>query len=94
MILWHCCFGVRLVLRHSVDNHDAVAQMDMVARHANESLDQVHVVAIFIGHRFVKDHNIAALGLTVVNERHPFGGWSEGDAIYQQMVAHQECLFH
>ena len=98
MIFRRCRLGVRLVLRHAVEDHDAVAQMDMVAGHADQPLHQGQILGISIRiqvrHGLDEDHNVVAPGLAVVNQRHPLRGRGQGDAIHQQVVAHQQRLLH
>ena len=79
---WDCSGSCRLsrgqILGHAVEDHDAVAQMDMVAGNADQPLHQDQVlripIAVRIRHRLEEDHDVAALRLAVVNQRHPLGG--------------------
>jgi len=76
---------------------EAGAQVDVIAGDADEALDQGLVdqlVAHRVRHRLDEDHDIVAPGLAVVNQRHPFGRGREGDAVDQQVVAHQQSLLH
>src|SRR5580692_7611185 len=67
--------GVRLWLRDAVEDHDAVAQMDVVTRHPDEALHESGVYRLAIGiHRIeagLEDRldeadNVAAPGLSVM----------------------------
>ena len=92
--------GVRLGLGHAVEDNDAVAQMDVVAGHADEALDQEEVLGLAVGVRLGlgdgldEDDDVAAPRLAVVNQRHPLGGRSERDAVDDKVIADQQRLLH
>src|SRR5580658_2298349 len=86
--------SVWLWLRDAVENHDAVAQMDVVTRHPDEALDESGVYRLAIGihrieagleDRLDEDDNVAAPGLTVMNKGHPLCGRSQIDAVNNQV---------
>src|ERR1035437_228410 len=68
--------------------------MNTVAGNANQPLYQDEVIPLCISNRLVEDHDVAAPGLAVVNQRHPFGGRGKGDAVHHQVIAHQQRLLH
>jgi hypothetical protein len=51
-------------------------------------------IRIQVRHGLDEDHDVAALWLAIVNQRHPLGGRSEGDAVHHQVIAHQQRLLH
>ena len=82
LVVFRRC-GLRVRLRlwsHSVEDHDAIAKMDMVAGYANQPFDQEEVLRLAVsiqfrlGNGLDKDDDVAALRLTVVNQWHPLGG--------------------
>lgn len=88
---------MRLVLGHSVDDYGAIAQVNMIAWNADQSLHQKLVFrpAIdVVGNRLEKDYDIPAFRFTVVNHRHPLGRRGKRDAIHHQVISHQQRVFH
>src|ERR1035437_1648696 len=71
---------LRRVLRDAVQDHGSVTQMDMIARHADEALDQDQVLRVAIRVWFGfrgwpdEDYDIPALRLAIVDQPHPPGG--------------------
>jgi hypothetical protein len=84
--------GLRLILRDSVEVDDAVAEMDVVAGDADGAFDEEEVRGL--GVRLEEDDNVAAADVAVVDERGPLRGRSEGDAVYQNVVANEQRLLH
>src|ERR1700677_359179 len=78
------------LLRFSIQEDDAVAQVDPIARNADDPLHQVQ--ARFS--RLEKDDDVAAANITIVDKRSPLGLWRQGDTVHQHMVANQQSLFH
>ena len=91
---------MRLVLRHAVEDDDAVVQVDVVAGHADETLDEEEVlglalgVKLGLGDRLDENDDVAAARLAIVNQRHPLGGRSERDAVDNEVIADQERFLH
>ena len=84
--------GVGLVLGYAVEVDDAVAEVDVVAGNADGALDEEEVWGLGVG--FQEDDDVAAADFTVVDEWRPFCGWSEGDAVDEDVVADEEGLDH
>src|SRR5580658_3808471 len=91
-----CCgrLGVRLILSHSIDEDDAVAQMNTIAGNAYQPLYKKRVFASCHRHRLQENNNIVSLWLAVVGQRHPLVGRRESDAIDEEMVTDEERLLH
>src|ERR1035438_10123756 len=76
VVLWRCRLGMRLILRHAIEDDNAVAQVDMVARDADQPLHQGEVlrfsvrVRAWVQHGLSKNHNVAPLWFAVVDQRH------------------------
>src|SRR6185437_2187271 len=85
--------------RHAVQDNDAVAQVNMVAGHADEPLDQreicwrtIHWVGVC--HRLDENYDIAATGLAIVHERHPPAGGRKCDPVDDEMIPDEKSLLH
>src|ERR1700722_15184151 len=103
MVFWRNGVGIGLCLRHPIQDHDAVAQMDMVAGQTDEALDEngvlrlaisIHLIEAGLEDRLVEDDNVTAPGLTVMNKGHPLCGRSQIDAVNNQMIANEQRIFH
>ena len=82
--------GLRLILFLSIEEDDAVAQVDAVSGDTYDALDEVK-----IGLARLEEHDdVAALDVAVVNQRHPVGRRSEGDAVDQDVIADEQGLLH
>ena len=84
--------GLGFVLGDAVEVDDAVAEMDAVPREADGTLDQDEVGLLGIG--LEEDDDVATVDVTVVDERSPLGGRSEGGAIDEDVVADEQGLLH
>ena len=82
--------GGGLVLGDSVEVDDAVAEVNAVARDAYRALDEEEVGLT----RLEEDDDVAAADVAIVDEGRPFCRRSEGDTVYQDVVADEESLLH
>ena len=92
-----CCrLRVRLRLFLTVDVDDSVVKVDMIAWDSDQALHQIRLWACrrVDGARLDEYDDVAAPGLAIVNERHPFGGRRQGDAVDHEVVADQQRLLH
>lgn len=82
--------GLRLVLGDAVEVDDAVAEVDSIAGDGDGALDQKEVRVAGLQ----KDDDVSAADVAVVDEGSPPGGWGEGDAIDQDVVADEKRFDH
>jgi len=87
-------------LRDTIDEDGAVAQVYVIAGHADETLDEGEIDGIAVGVGFglrrgtIEDDDVAALGIAMVDQRHPAGAGKKCDAIAKQMIADHQGVFH
>ena len=90
MILGRGRRRMRLRLSHSIDDHNSVAQVEVVAGNGDEALDQKEIRVTGLE----KNDDVAAPGLAIAHQRHPFRGRRKRDAIHDQVIADEQGLFH
>jgi hypothetical protein len=81
---------LRLVLGCSVEVDDAVGEVDVVAGDSDDSLDEKEIRLA----GFEEDDDISALDVAVVNEGKPVRGRRQSGAVYDEMIAYEQGLFH
>jgi hypothetical protein len=87
-------------MRDAIDEYSSILKMQVVAGHTDEPLykGQINGLSVGVGFRLrertEEDHNVVALRVAMMDERHPARRRTERDAIYEQMVADHQGVVH